>query len=159
VMIASSSIPGLFPPVMLDAGHGAEMHVDGGISAPIYAVPEALANRTDAKFVNGAPVRLYMVANISVAPIPDQTDRGALAILRRSLATSGKASMRSVLQMNAVMAARYGAEFSLISIPAGQSASLTDFSPVTMDRLFRLGEQLAADNRWRTSVDDVDAKP
>jgi len=159
VMIASSSIPGLFPPVVIDMGRGPEVHVDGGIASPIYAVPEALANRPEEDLRNPSPIRLYMIANISVAPTPDQTEQGTLAILRRSLATSGKASMRSVLQMNAVLAARYGAKFSVMSIPLGQSVPLTDFAPASMKRLFELGQQMSAEDRWRSAVDDPASRP
>lgn len=154
VMLASASIPGIFPPVTIDMGAGGELHVDGGIAAPIYAVPEALADRRDAEFRARSPLRIFMIANISVAPTPEATEEGAFAILLRSLATSGKASMRAALQMNAAIAARHGAAFSVISIPAGQSVPLTDFSQASMNRLYELGRAMGADSRWRDAVID-----
>ena len=46
VMEASASIPGVFPPVMIEVeGDGkrfAEMHVDGGITTNVLVLPEAL---------------------------------------------------------------------------------------------------------------------
>ena len=152
VMVASASIPGIFPPVSIDVGAGAEAHVDGGIAAPIYAVPEALADWKGGRLHTQAPVRIFMIANISVAPVPAVTEGGAIAIRRRSLATSGKASMRAVLQLNAAVAARYGAAFRVISIPPGQSAQLTDFSQPVMAKLFDLGRGMAVDGRWRDGV-------
>lgn len=154
VMLASASIPGVFPPVTIDMGAGSELHIDGGIAAPIYAVPEALADRRDAEFRTNAPLRIFMIANISVAPMPEATEDGTLAILRRSLATSGKASMRAALQMNAAIAARHGAAFSVISIPAGQSVPLSDFSQPSMNRLYELGRAMGEDSRWREAVID-----
>ena len=152
VMLASASIPGVFPPVMIDTGSGDEMHVDGGIAAPIYAVPEALADRHGSVLGAASPLRIFMIANISVAPVTDDVEDGTVAILQRSLATSGKASMRATLQMNAAAAERYGAEFRLISIPAGQSVPITDFAQTSMQRLFDLGRQMGVDNDWRDRV-------
>jgi predicted acylesterase/phospholipase RssA len=154
VLLASASIPGIFPPVSINLENGPELHVDGGVAAPIYAVPEALANRPGADLAIPAPVRLFMIANISLDPTPDRTQVHTLDIMRRSLTTSGKASMRSVLRMNAALAARYRAEFRVISIPFGQSVALTDFSPVSMTRLFELGRTNGEAGAWRSSVTD-----
>lgn len=123
VVLASASIPGIFPPVSIDIGAGEEMHVDGGIAAPIYAVPEDVEEAT-------------------------------VAILQRSLAASGRASMRSALQVNAATAARFGAAFNVISIPAGQSVPLTDFTQTSMRRLYDLGRRMGLDGQWRDRVID-----
>lgn len=152
IVLASASIPGIFPPVTIDIGDGEEMHVDGGVAAPIYAVPEALADRQETELQDHARLRIFMIANISVASAPEPTTSGAFAILRRSLATSGKASMRSALQMNAAIAQRYGADFGLVSIPAGQSVPLTDFSQAAMLRLYELGRSMGFDSHWRERV-------
>ncbi|MEJ0061030.1 MAG: patatin-like phospholipase family protein [Terricaulis sp.] len=159
VMVASASIPGLFPPMTIDIGAGPEMHVDGGVAAPIYAVPEAIADRPEAALGAHAPLRIFMIVNTAVAPIAGHTTPGAFSILRRSLDTSGKASMRSVLQMNAAIAQRFGASFRVISVPAADSADLTDFSPPTMARLYELGRQMALDDRWRTSAGETAPAP
>jgi predicted acylesterase/phospholipase RssA len=152
IVLASASIPGIFPPVSINVGDGDELHVDGGVAAPIYAVPEALADRQEAELQNHGRLRIYMITNISVASAPEPTESGAFAILRRSLATSGKASMRSALQMNAAVAQRYCADFGLVSIPAGQSVPLTDFSQSAMLRLYDLGRSMGFDGYWRDRV-------
>lgn len=154
VMLASASIPGIFPPVTIDVGLGEEMHVDGGIAAPIYAVPEALADRQNAELGPHGPLRIFMIANTSVAPVPDNVENDTVAILQRSLLTSGKASMRAALQMNAATATRYGAGFSVISIPAGQSVPITDFAEASMQRLYALGRQMGLAGEWRARVID-----
>lgn len=154
VVLASASIPGVFPPVAIDDGRTVERHVDGGVSSPIYAVPEALADRRDDLVGAPAPVRIYMIANISVAPTPEPTEPGTFSVLRRSLATSGKASMRAVLQLNAAVARERGAVFGVVSIPARQSVGLTDFSVVGMRRLYALGRQTGLEARWRGEIVD-----
>lgn len=46
VLVASATVPGLFPPKLFDVESGAEtyqeMHVDGGVAAPLFLMPEAL---------------------------------------------------------------------------------------------------------------------
>ncbi len=152
VVLASASIPGAFPPVMINLGAGPEMHVDGGVATPIYAVPEALADRSGASPRTSEPLRIYMIANISIAPASQSTATGTFAILQRSLYTSGMASMRTVLQMNAALAARYGAAFSVISIPSGLSVPLTDFSDPSRRRLYEVGRRMGQEGRWRPQV-------
>ena len=43
VVLASSSIPAVFPPVLIEAEANGrrfqEMHVDGGVNGPIYVAP------------------------------------------------------------------------------------------------------------------------
>ena len=44
VLVASASVPGVFPPVMIDVEKDGkkyqEMHVDGGASTPFFIAPE-----------------------------------------------------------------------------------------------------------------------
>lgn len=154
VVLASASIPGIFPPLSIDIGAGEEMHVDGGIAAPIYAVPEALADRQGADLGASNPLRIFMIANIAVASVAEDVEDNTVSILQRSLATSGRASMRTALQMNAATAARYGASFRVISIPAGQSVPLTDFAQTSMQWLYDLGRRMGRDGQWRDRVID-----
>src|SRR5271169_5918459 len=50
VMLASGSIPGAFPPVLIDVEangkHFAEMHVDGGVGGQFFVAPRALMEST-----------------------------------------------------------------------------------------------------------------
>ena len=46
ILVASTSIPGAFPPMMIDVEvngkHYQEMHVDGGVVAQVFAYPAAI---------------------------------------------------------------------------------------------------------------------
>src|SRR6185503_7730875 len=50
ILLASSSIPGLFPPVLIDVEADGrrfqEMHTDGGLGSPLFIGPEALLSNT-----------------------------------------------------------------------------------------------------------------
>lgn len=159
VMLASASLPGVFPPVPIDHGDGGkELHFDGGIGTPIYAVPEALADLKTAPIGTRSPVRIFMIVNSSVSPVPDDHVDGTFDIMQRSLATNGKAAMRATLQLNAVIASKYSAAFSVISIPAGQSVPIMDFSQPSMLRLYSLGQSMGRDGYWRANVLEATAK-
>ena len=157
VMLASASLPGIFPPVSIGHDGGEELHFDGGIGTPIYAVPEALADLKSASLGTKSPVRIFMIVNSSVSPVPDDHVEGTFDIMQRSLATNGKASMRATLQLNSAIASKYSAAFSVISIPAGQSVPITDFSKPSMLRLYSLGQSMGLDGFWRASV--LEASP
>lgn len=98
-----------------------------------------------------------MIVNSSVSPVPDDHVEGTFDIMQRSLATNGKASMRATLQLNSAIASKYSAAFSVISIPAGQSVPITDFSKPSMLRLYSLGQSMGLDGFWRASV--LEASP
>ena len=71
VMIASASIPGGFPPMMLDVEVDGkayqEMHVDGGIMAQVFAYPAALRINESAAAVGVTRERkLYVIRNSRV---------------------------------------------------------------------------------------------
>jgi Patatin-like phospholipase len=66
VLIASSSIPAVFPPKLIDVITGGsryqEMHVDGSVAVPFFVLPEAMALWNDPnELLKGA--NLYVVLN------------------------------------------------------------------------------------------------
>src|SRR6202041_3125755 len=69
VIAASASIPVVVPPMMIDAeangNHFQEMHVDGGVTAPVLTLPEAFILRNRA-FVRGARITIYILINNKV---------------------------------------------------------------------------------------------
>jgi hypothetical protein len=89
VLIASASIPGVFPPVMLNVRIGdqdfQEMHVDGGTIAQAFLYPPTLQiART------GAPTRRrvgYVIRNARLVSSPETVQRQTLAIAKRAVAT------------------------------------------------------------------------
>jgi predicted acylesterase/phospholipase RssA len=100
VMAASASIPVVFPPMLIDAAAGGhrfqEMHVDGGVTAPVLTLPEAFL------FRNGAPDRslrmnIYVLVNDKVERdfrlVPNRT----IDIAARTSASVTKTQIRSVL--------------------------------------------------------------
>jgi hypothetical protein len=151
VLLASASIPGVFPPVLIpgtapDGKPTDEMHVDGGVTTPFLGAPEGLLLWTNPKprRERGA---FYVVVNGQVSPAYAVTPGSLRSILSRSYDTMSKASLRTTITANAAFAQRNGMDFLVAAIPNSVNASSLDFKPEAMRALFELGRQDAASGK------------
>jgi hypothetical protein len=92
VMLASASVPGVFPPVLIDveaAGqHYQEMHVDGAVVTKAFLVPPQIGMLVDLKQESLArDRRAYVIFNARLDPEWASVDRHALSIAGRAIAT------------------------------------------------------------------------
>ena len=92
VLLASASIPGAFPPVLIGVENGGrayqEMHVDGGAAAQVFFYPPSL----DLRVVTGPrntprPRTIWVVRNGRMDVEGANVERGLFSIARRSIAT------------------------------------------------------------------------
>ena len=101
VMEASASIPGIFSPVLIDVeAEGksfAEMHVDGGVTANIMVVPEAILVANKAALPLSVRPRVYIVINGKLDPYFEVVKPRTLQIAIRSFETSVRANTRNAL--------------------------------------------------------------
>ena len=149
VMLASSAIPVVFPPVLFTVEAGGkryeELHVDGGTVAQAFGGLILLAQESEPK--TRIPMRMYLLRNGRLAPqyAPPAMRIGALA--DRSLTTSAVSQgLNDVLRAYAV-AQRLGAEFYLTSIPASFDEVLTTpFDREYMRDLFAVGYEFGRRN-------------
>jgi hypothetical protein len=156
VLLASASIPGVFPPVLIpgtspDGKPTDEMHVDGGVTTPFLGAPEGLLLWTNPR---PRPDRgaFYVVVNGQVSPAYAVTPGSLRSILARSYDTMSKASLRTTITANAAFAQRNGMDFLVAAIPNSVNASSLDFKPEAMRALFELGRQDAAAGKAWTVV-------
>lgn len=163
VLIASASIPGVFPPVMIAGLQGdeivEEMHADGGINMPFLAVPESLlAGAERMPGVNHASI--YVLINGQTGRTT-QVVRGSLpAILTRTYESMSKSTTRTHLAANAAFAARNGVRFRVASIPAEADASSLKFDHESMTRTFEMGRSRAAAGlAWVEPAAELTAEP
>lgn len=134
VLAASTAIPGLFPPVMIDVEVNGrktqEMHADGGLSAQLFVAPESMLN-TDSKTKIPAS-ELYLIANNRLAPEFQTTDRSLIFVLGHSIAVGVQSMLRMNIDRAYGTAKREGIPFYL-SYPAlgadqqGKGAFDTEF--------------------------------
>jgi hypothetical protein len=154
VMLASSSIPVLFPPVLIDVetdGRGYdEMHVDGGVVTQVFfygftldldsAVREAKPKRPRSKG------RIYILRNDFLKARPSITERKLLDITGRSLDTFVRAMSWGDLYRVYAVTLKQDIDFNFAVIPGEfewQGEEM--FDTAEMNRLYKLGYQLARD--------------
>jgi len=142
VLLASGSIPGAFPPVLIDVeANGkrfAEMHVDGGVGGQFFVAPPALLESTsDFKI---PATQLYIIINSGLQPDFEVVERTTPTILSQSVSMAIKADLRNLLDRTYVTAKHSGIGFNVATIPPDFSApSRGAFDPNYMKALFNVG--------------------
>ncbi len=94
VLLASASIPGAFPPVMIDVEVDGqkrqEMHVDGGAFAQAFLYPQALGEMRQTRQRRGQRTReinAWVIRNARLDPDWAVTDRAIFGIVGRAIST------------------------------------------------------------------------
>jgi hypothetical protein len=119
IMLASTAIPGLFPPVLIDVEvtgkPNKEMHADGGLSAQLYTAPETMLNSSSGYKLPAT--ELYVVVNTGLSPEFQMTERSLLGVLGRTISVGVRSMMRVGVDRAAIIAKRSGIPFN-IAYPA-----------------------------------------
>jgi predicted acylesterase/phospholipase RssA len=122
VMTASASIPVVFPPMLIDAqanGHRfQEMHVDGGVTAPVLTLPEAFLLRNGA-LARGLRMNIYVLVNDKVERDFQLVPNSTIDIAARTSASVTKTQIRAVLYETYDFARRNNLGFNLTYIDKG----------------------------------------
>jgi predicted acylesterase/phospholipase RssA len=145
VLLASASVPGGFPPVMIDVEAGgkrfAEMHVDGGLGGQFFVAPAALMAATSEYRLPAT--QLYIVVNTGLQPEFQVVDRFAPNILTQSIGMAVPVDTRLMIDRAYIAAKRSGVEFNVASIPETFHApSRGAFDTKYMNALFQAGYEL-----------------
>ena len=158
ILLASASIPGVFPPVLIKVSAGGksydELHVDGGTTNQVFVYPAGIKwNEVLKKLrVPGKP-DLYVVRNASLDPTYDPVDPKLLPIAGRSITslirTQGIGDMYRIY----LNAQRDGLRYRLAYIPEEFNVESEEAFDLTyMRKLFELGyEQGKAGTAWKSS--------
>jgi predicted acylesterase/phospholipase RssA len=166
VLVASASVPGLFPPVVIRVQEQQalydEVHVDGTIAVPFF-VPLAFAQpaRDASDPSRGAIIYVIVDGHLSEQPVPIRLR--ARSILTRSVSAGLNHMLRTTLELTATDAELEGAQFQFAAIPlAYPELHSFDFRTQSMRSLFQYGYKCAQAGRLWTSprsVDRGDANP
>lgn len=148
-LLASSSIPGVFPPTLIgldsEPGRPAELHVDGTVGAAFFLFPESMAFWTPDQAMR--PTGMYVIINGKIGPNFEYTRGAAAPVLMRSIDTLGRAQARMELIAAGAFAERNSAPIFVAAVPTKQPANPVDFSEGNMGALFDLGERSALSHR------------
>ena len=159
VMAASASIPGVFPPVLIEVEGGGkrftEMHVDGGITTNVLVLPEAMMTTNRAMPTHMRP-KFYVILNGKLGPNFELVNARTLPITIRSFETSVRANTHNTLLATYEFIKRRGWNLNLTaiedSVPPGKNRG---FDAEYMRRLFDYGyERAARGQMWQPSPAD-----
>jgi predicted acylesterase/phospholipase RssA len=145
VVLASASIPGAFPPVMIDVTvdgkHHQEMHVDGGATNQVFMYPESLdVDQVAPDLQTVRERKVYVIRNSRLDPDWASTDRQTLKIVGRSVASLIHSQALGDILRIYVTAERDKIDFNLAFIPRDFNVPKnSDFDPAYMAPLFKRG--------------------
>ena len=147
VMLASASIPGAFPPVLIDVEAGgrsfSEFHVDGGVTHSVILWPtgvERVFPRIPGVAQRGT---IHVIQNNQLRPPFTPVDPRLSQIAARSLSTLIRAQTSADLAQIYNAAQAVGYDFRLIFVPPSATApGTTDFDRAYMTALFEQAETL-----------------
>jgi predicted patatin/cPLA2 family phospholipase len=142
VLLASASIPGAFPPVLMEVQVGDErfdeLHVDGGAASQVFLYPAGLNWDAvlDKLKVQGRP-KVYVIRNSRLDPMYEEVDNKIFAIAGRSIQSLIRTQGIGDLHRIYLETCRDGLDFNLAYIPADfDEKSKVEFDPEYMKKLF-----------------------
>jgi predicted acylesterase/phospholipase RssA len=152
VLLASASVPGAFPPVLIDVEADgkrfAEMHADGGLGGQFFVAPPALMATTSDYHLPATA--LYIVVNTGLERDFTVVERFAPSILTQAVGAAVKVDTRLMLTLSYAAAKRSDVAFNVATIPPSFDApSRGAFDPKYMGALFQVGyEQGKSENAF-----------
>lgn len=148
VLLASASIPGIFPPVFVKVQSNGvtydEMHVDGGTASQVFFYPTGLNWRKiiDKLEVKGTP-RAYIIRNSRLEPEWKAVEPKLSQIVLRTTATLIRNQGYGDLYRIYLRNQHSGVDFNLAFIPDEFNEKAKEaFDPEYMGKLFDLGYQM-----------------
>ena len=158
VILASTAIPGAFPPVMIEVQAGTEryheMHVDGGVTSQLFLASLGIDWRKvmERLEVQGTP-DLYVIRNARVRQDSEAVPRRLVPVLRRTVSTLINAQGIGDLAKLYAMSAEHGFDYHVAYIPESFEGEASEtFDRAYMTRLFEYGYELALTGRQWTLV-------
>ncbi|OHB29081.1 MAG: phospholipase [Phenylobacterium sp. RIFCSPHIGHO2_01_FULL_69_31] len=145
ILIASSSVPGVFPPVLLTVerdGHAvSELHADGGTVANFFVAPQALLA---APTPSTGAAHIFILLNSRTTPRFVVVPVGGLKIVARSFDTMLKSLTVSEITNVKLAASEKGLKLAVGEIPDELDENFLDFTQAHMNALFSAGQQRGA---------------
>ena len=160
VLAASAAIPGIFPPtfinVQADGNSYFEMHVDGGVTSNVLAVPEDVLVSANNPLSSGS--RVYVIINGKLAPDAVQTADATLPIVARAFQTSVKANTRNAMIATYDFCRRNNWQFYATAIDSGKTieSGPIEFDTDQMKELYAYGFAKGVSGRgFQTNLDGL----
>lgn len=144
VLLASASIPGVFPPVHIqvraDGRTYDEMHVDGGVTQQVFVAPPSLSLKSAGLGSKPLVRRVFIIRNGKISPEWQPVEANTLSITGRSISTLIKNEGLGDLYRIYATAKRDHMNFNLAAIPANfEMKSPGPFDQKYMRALYDVG--------------------
>jgi predicted acylesterase/phospholipase RssA len=150
ILLASASIPGAFPPVMIDVDSGGtryqEMHVDGGTMAQVFFYPPSINLQQQQR-----QRTLYVIRNARLDVDWSNVERRTLSIAARAIGSLTRTQGIGDLYRIYATTQRDGIDFNLTYIPPTfNTPHMEEFDTSYMRQLYAVGMQAAQSGyRWQ----------
>jgi predicted acylesterase/phospholipase RssA len=165
ILLASASIPGALPPVMIDVEAGGqrfqEMHVDGGTVAQVVLYPPSFSGDDVLQAIGPDGMRLlqtmahrqrslYVIRNSRPGPDFETVDRSTLKIAGRAVSTLISTQGIGDLYQLYMICQRDRIDYNVTYIPETFSEKITQpFDRGYMNRLYQVGRsEMLAGMAW-----------
>lgn len=176
ILLASASIPGAFPPVMLDIETDGqrfqEMHVDGGTTAQVVFYPPSFggaevsqklpqADQATARIALRRPRKLYVIRNGTLNAQNETIERSTMKIAGRAISTLIQTQGVGDLFRLYLLCKRDGIDYNVSWIPASFTDKLEKpFDPPYMKKLYEVGRaEMLAGRAWSKLPPGFDPTP
>jgi predicted acylesterase/phospholipase RssA len=161
VLVASASVPGLFPPVVIRVQEQQalyeEVHVDGTATVPFF-VPLAFVEPAAGASDRFRGTAVYIIVDGRLSEQPASIRLRTRSILSRSVSAGLNHMFRTTLELTATDAELEGAQFQFAAIPVGYpQLDAFDFRTPAMRSLFQYGYKCAQAGRLWVSSRAVDS--
>ena len=120
VLVASASVPGLFPPVLIRVQEKGvefdEMHVDGGTTVPLFIAPTIVPTaQGEGRVLQGATV--YVMVNGQLGGPAMTTPVRTVSIVRRGVSVALESSSRAAVEVALSLSNQSGMILRVSQIP------------------------------------------
>jgi len=163
VILASASIPGVFPPVFIDAEYDGqyfdEMHVDGGAISQVFFYPYDVDwNIISERLAIKDRPNLYTIRNSRLVPTRVAVEPKLITIAERSIRSLIRNQGLGDLHLMAMLAERDDLNFYLSYIPDDFDVDEKEmFDPVYMRALFDRGYRMAKEeDTWLDVLKEIE---
>jgi predicted acylesterase/phospholipase RssA len=153
ILLASATLPGVFPPVRIQVRVGGqnydELHVDGGVTRQVFIAPSIFSFVSHDQRVgrSAATPRLFVIRNGKIDPEWQSVSENVLSITQRSISTLIKNQGIGDLYRIYSITKRDGIDFNLASIPPDFAVTSDEpFDQKYMIELFTRGYDLGSHN-------------
>lgn len=164
ILLASASIPGAFPPVLIDVNVSGtryqEMHVDGGTMAQVFFYPPSV-DLSKAGADMQRKRTLYIIRNARMDADWASVERRTMSIAARAIGSLTRTQGIGDLYRIYATTQRDGIDFNLTYIPATfNTPHLEEFDTNYMRELYAVGQQAGrGGNAWQKYPPGFEARP